>query len=98
MPGLLGKRKSPSTEEESDAAVDAQELLRRHFEARFKPLDIASHATPAKATANNDSRSSDGNDSHDVLDCEADGDGSDSEWDGISDDGNSTEGGEGLCI
>ncbi|AEO57735.1 hypothetical protein MYCTH_101762 [Thermothelomyces thermophilus ATCC 42464] len=89
MPGLLGKRKSRSTEEEPDAIVNAQELLRRHFEARFKPLDIAARAAPAKPTAHNDSRGDDSDVGHDARDGEADLDESDSEWDGISDDDSS---------
>ncbi|KAL2164464.1 hypothetical protein VTH06DRAFT_3680 [Thermothelomyces fergusii] len=86
MPGLLGKRKLQSTEEEPDAALNAQELLRRHFEAHFKPLDIAAPAVPAKATANDGSRGGDSDAGHDVYDGETDQDESDSEWDGISDD------------
>lgn len=33
---VLGKRKAP---ESSASEVDANELLRRHFEARFQPLE-----------------------------------------------------------
>ncbi|KAL2141816.1 hypothetical protein VTI28DRAFT_1903 [Corynascus sepedonium] len=96
MPGLLGKRKTRSAEEEPDAALDAQELLRRHFEARFKPLDVAAaRAASTKAAANSDPNGDDSDSSQDVSDAEADSDGSDSEWDGVSDDDDDDDNAEG---
>lgn len=76
MPSVLGKRKSPSSENGSDTVPDAHEILRRHFEARFKPLAVA--PPPKKAPAHDGSEDDD---------SEASADQSESEWDGLSDDG-----------
>lgn len=75
MPSLLGKRKSRPVEEGPDATADAQEMLRRHFEARFKPL-----AGTTAATAANGLDSDDGDDSDD-----SDASQSGSDWGGVSD-------------
>ncbi len=90
MPSLLGKRKS-TVKDEPEATADAQEMLRRHFEARFKPLALyaaaAARATP-KATNGQDSDDSDdsddGQDDDSGADSEASKSGSD--WGGVSDD------------
>lgn len=89
MPGLLGKRKSRQPGEGPDPALDAQEILRRHFEARFKPIDAAARAAqpnksekPKKSAPNHAS-----NGSQDDDDSEAGAGQSDSEWDGVSDGG-----------
>ncbi|KAH6624859.1 hypothetical protein B0J18DRAFT_193329 [Chaetomium sp. MPI-SDFR-AT-0129] len=100
MPTVLGKRKSRPVET-PEAAVDAQELLRRHFEARFKPLAGAARATTKTKTTKTNSRKAhsdpdsdpdsgdleeiDGNSSGDDGD-DSDEDQSDSEWGGVSDD------------
>lgn len=86
MPGLLGKRKSRPTEEEPDSTIDAQEILRRHFEARFKPIAPAPCAAPPKkknTAPNPKSQASD--DSQDDDDSEAEAGQDESEWDGVSD-------------
>ena len=75
MPSLLGKRKSRPVEEGPDATADAQEMLRRHFEARFKPLAVTAAATAANGR---DSDDSDGS-----YDSDASQSGSD--WGGVSD-------------
>src|SRR5947209_252077 len=90
MPSLLGKRKSRSAEEEQGAPADAQEILRRHFEAHFKPLDIAARAAPTKASKRANDLHSDAIDdsadgSQDDDDSEADAGQSDPEWGGLSD-------------
>jgi hypothetical protein len=85
MPSLLGKRKSRPVEEDSEALANAQELLRRHFEAHFKPLPGAARAAPKKKPAND--HDSDGSDpSQDGDDSDASADQSDAEWGGVSDD------------
>lgn len=84
MPSLLGKRKSRTVDESSDAALDAQELLRRHFEARFKPLAVTPGAAPLKRPADSDDSQSDDH-------SESGTDLSESEWDGVSDDGDGDE-------
>jgi hypothetical protein len=97
MPSLLGKRKSPSTDDSdgSQEQLDAQELLRRHFEAHFKPLAIPGLAnTTAKKTSGKASNTKNGHDasdsesSQDESDSHGDAetDQSDSEWSGVSDD------------
>jgi hypothetical protein len=92
MPSLLGKRKSRTAESEPEATADAQEILRRHFEAHFKPLDIAARAAPTKR-ANDPHSDSDSDATHDSADgnqddddSEADAGQSDNEWGGLSDD------------
>lgn len=83
MPSLLGKRKSRAVED-PEAVADAQERLRRHFEAQFKPLAVVPLTAPKKTTRkqhHNDSDNSDDDDGSDVGTDEAD-----SEWDGVSDD------------
>ncbi|KAK3302163.1 uncharacterized protein B0T15DRAFT_294836 [Chaetomium strumarium] len=90
MPSLLGKRKARPVEEESETSVDAQEILKRHFEARFKPLAIAAaHAAPRRPA--NDPGTDDSDGSQDDDDSDADAGESDSEWSGISDSGNTDE-------
>ncbi len=75
MPSLLGKRKSRPVEEGPDATADAQEMLRRHFEARFKPLAVAAPATAANGLDSDDGDGSYG----------SDGSQSGSDWGGVSD-------------
>jgi hypothetical protein len=93
MPGLLGKRKSRPTEEETEPVLDAQEILRRHFEARFKPIDAAARAAPPNKS--NKSKKSapnhDSDDSQDDDDSDADAGQSESEWDGVSEDADGDE-------
>lgn len=89
MPSTLGKRKSRPAYEESETP-DAQELLRRHFEARFQPLAAVAprRATPKKAADGHpDGDDSNGsNYSQDEDDSDAEAGQSDSEWRGVSDD------------
>jgi hypothetical protein len=66
--------------------MDAQELLRRHFEARFKPLTVAPLVPPPKTNVGHDS-----DDSQNEDDGESDSDLSESEWDGVSDSGESDD-------
>ncbi|KXX75089.1 Protein FAF1 [Madurella mycetomatis] len=88
MPSLLGKRKSRSADDDSGAFADAQELLKRHFEARFKPLAVAPCAAPPKKpTADRDGDGSGSSDNQNDGDSELDTDQSESEWDGVSNDG-----------
>jgi hypothetical protein len=97
MPSLLGKRKSRPVEEESEASMEAQELLKRHFEARFKPLTIAAaHAAP-KVPAN-DPGADDSDGCQDDDDSDADTGESDSEWSGVSDSGNTDEDEDGMLF
>jgi hypothetical protein len=94
MPGALGKRKSRAVEEEPEAQVDAQELLRRHFEARFKPLAASPAAAPRaarrRAANGHPDSNTDGSDdsaySQDGDDSDAEAGQSDPEWGGVSDD------------
>ncbi|KAK3295937.1 uncharacterized protein B0H64DRAFT_159442 [Chaetomium fimeti] len=88
MPSPLGKRKSRATVEEPEAVADAQELLRQHFEARFKPLAAspAARAAPKKTTNNDESDGDDTDASQDDDESEAESDQSNSEWGGVSDD------------
>ncbi|KAL2263051.1 hypothetical protein VTK26DRAFT_8415 [Humicola hyalothermophila] len=79
MPGLLGKRKSRPSEEDPDQIANAQEILRRHFEARFKPIALA----PCAAPSNGEKKASNGNEDGDDSDAEKSQ--SESEWDGVSD-------------
>ncbi|KAK4196625.1 hypothetical protein QBC40DRAFT_233983 [Triangularia verruculosa] len=79
MPSALGKRKAPPAEED---VVDAQEALRRHFEARFKmPTGIAPCAAPpSKKQARDEDE-----DDEDDEDSDFDSDASEAEsWDGVS--------------
>jgi hypothetical protein len=87
MPSLLGKRKSRAVEEDPESLANAQEILRRHFEAHFKPLPVAARAAPKKKPAN-DLDSDNGNLSQDGDDSDASADQSDGEWGGVSDDEN----------
>ncbi|GAB1320494.1 pre-rRNA processing and 40S ribosomal subunit assembly [Madurella fahalii] len=93
MPSLLGKRKSRSADGDSGALTDAQELLKRHFEARFKPLAVAPCAAPPKPVAGRDGRGSgaSGGSQRDD-DSEPGTDQSESEWDGVSDGGDDEDG------
>lgn len=95
MPSLLGKRKSRPVGEAPEATADAQELLRRHFEARFKPLAVDARAAPNKQPANGH----DSHDSDDSDDSQDDDDESepevDSDWGGVSDDEGEDEDDEG---
>jgi hypothetical protein len=87
-------------EEQTEAVVDAQELLRRHFEARFKPLAAdAARAAPKKRANNgaNDSDSDDSENSQDDDDSEEDAGQSDAEWGGVSDDHDMDGDEEGTC-
>lgn len=71
---VLGKRKAAA----APAQESAEEIFRRHFEARFAPLD----GEEATATADDNEVLSDGDDDDE------------SEWGGLSDeeDGDSSEG------
>jgi len=93
MPGLLGKRKSRA-EEDPEAVAKAQELLRKHFEAQFKPIDLA--PLPRRAIESEDEEDESSEEGSDVNSGEGD------EWDGISgdEDGTESEGDEsdGMCI
>ncbi|KAK0736984.1 hypothetical protein B0T21DRAFT_264422, partial [Apiosordaria backusii] len=80
MPSALGKRKAPPAEED---VVDAQEALRRHFEARFKmPAGIAPCAAPP---SKKQARDEDEDGEEDDGDSDSGSDHSDAEsWDGVS--------------
>ncbi|AEO69255.1 407b7d6d-30ca-4090-a772-65d54238098e [Thermothielavioides terrestris] len=98
MPSLLGKRKARSVEDKPEALADAHEILKRHFEAHFKPLGVAARAAPPKKRTNTDSESdSDGSDGNlsDGDDSNADEDLSDSGWSGVSTGESIDEGEEG---
>ena len=97
MPSTLGKRKSRAVEEQPEAIVDAQELLRRHFEARFKPLAADAARAAPKKTANNGSDSNDSDTDQDGDDSEDDAGQSDAEWGGVSDDEDMDGDEEGMC-
>jgi len=85
MPSMLGKRKSRPVEEEPEALADAQELLRRHFEARFKPLAGAACAAPNKpAPATGRRPTRDDSQRDDSSDSDADAGHSGSDWSGVS--------------
>ncbi len=78
MTSVLGKRKTRHTEEKAESPEnleDARTILQRHFEARFKPLKVAS-LKPSRL----DSDEEDEDDS--TISDE-----SESEWDGISESG-----------
>lgn len=82
----LGKRKSRSSED--DEVVDAQEALRRHFEARFKPLAVAPVAAFRAAKQKNEKDSNSDSDSEEDEDEDEDdysGSDSDDGWGGVSD-------------
>ncbi|KAM7192519.1 protein FAF1 [Rhypophila sp. PSN 637] len=96
---MLGKRKARPTEEkqqeeEDSAAVAARELLRKHFEARFKPVAApASASCAAKPKNNKNNADSDSKDSDDYYDDEDEDDDmlsdeseEDDEWGGLSED------------
>lgn len=95
MPSMLGKRKNRPADEQEDedaAAAAARELLRKHFEARFKPVAEpapASRASKARSKSDNaDPGSEDGGDYYDddededytTISDESDED----EWGGLS--------------
>ncbi|KAM7204063.1 hypothetical protein V8F20_003761 [Naviculisporaceae sp. PSN 640] len=98
MPSLLGKRKTRPTEgqekegEEDAAAAAARELLRKHFESRFKPVAVpapASCASRSRSKSNADSGSEDEEDEDDYSDDEdentnSDESSDDDEWGGLS--------------
>ncbi|KAK4106509.1 hypothetical protein N658DRAFT_502959 [Parathielavia hyrcaniae] len=87
MPSVLGKRKYRPVGDNAEAIANAQELLRRHFEARFKPLPDAVCAAQKRSANDIDSDDSRGSDvSHDDDDSDAEADQVDSEWSGVSDD------------
>ncbi|VBB86483.1 Putative protein of unknown function [Podospora comata] len=83
MPSALGKRKAPPAEED---VVDAQEALRRHFEARFKmPAGIAPCAAPPSKRQARDEDEDDEEEEEEEDDSDFDSDESDAEsWDGVS--------------
>jgi hypothetical protein len=93
----LGKRNSGhpdvGTDEESDGRyADAQALLQRHFEARFRPLPTAARATtrPGKdagvgPTRHGQRGRGDSND-NDTDHAATDSDSEPSEWGGVSSD------------
>lgn len=83
MSMILGKRKRrtlksvregkrESSEESESPEVDAQELFRRHFEAKFKPLPVVKKAEK-------------------VVEIQEDESEEESDWDGISEDGQAVE-------
>ncbi|KAK4166671.1 hypothetical protein QBC43DRAFT_313104 [Cladorrhinum sp. PSN259] len=84
----LGKRKSRASE---DDVADAQEALRRHFEARFKPIDIApvinSRVAPAEKEDNDSSEGGEDDDDYSGSD-------SDDGWNGVSGDEDDSEEGD----
>lgn len=99
MPSMLGKRKTRPTEkkgeeEEDAAAAAAREALRKHFEARFKPVAVsapASCASKSKSRSNlyesgsedeDDDYSDDGEEGDDNTISHESGD--DDEWAGLS--------------
>ncbi|KAL2271626.1 hypothetical protein VTJ83DRAFT_997 [Remersonia thermophila] len=96
MPSSLGKRKSRTSEDAdgSQEPMDAQELLRRHFEAHFKPLAAPGAARAAQKDAANANPSkgarsvsdSESDQDEDYSDGDVETDQSDSEWSGVSDD------------
>ncbi|KAL1842739.1 hypothetical protein VTJ49DRAFT_4377 [Mycothermus thermophilus] len=103
MPTSLGKRKSRTSEDAdgSHESIDAQELLRRHFEAHFKPLAVPGAACAAQKKTSTNANHLDG--AHPASDSESgqdddDSDGgaetgqSDSEWSGVSNDEDDFEG------
>jgi hypothetical protein len=71
---VLGKRKAPSPSKEE--TTDAEEILRRHFEARFAPLETST--APAIA-ADGDAHSEVDDSDDDDADQDED------EWGGLSD-------------
>ncbi|KAI6782162.1 uncharacterized protein J7T54_002399 [Emericellopsis cladophorae] len=77
---VLGKRKAlaPSKEEE----IDAEEILRRHFEARFAPLETPT----APAVADTDERTTNEVDESDDDAEQDEDDNAEDEWGGLSDD------------
>ncbi|KAJ4304382.1 pre-rRNA processing and 40S ribosomal subunit assembly [Collariella sp. IMI 366227] len=95
MPSLLGKRKSQAVED-PEAVADAQERLRRHFEAQFKPLAVAPLTAPKKTTRKQNHNDSDS--SEDDNGSDAGKDSADSEWDGVSGDEEEEEDKEGKLL
>lgn len=95
MATVLGKRKARTATAEAPAISpeEAQEMLRRHFEAQFQPLDVGgSSSAPGKDVDGLDddrSEESDAQEDDDEDDDEEDdedsNDGEDDEWGGISD-------------
>ncbi|KAK3996073.1 hypothetical protein QBC44DRAFT_6479 [Cladorrhinum sp. PSN332] len=85
----LGKRKSRASD---DDVVDAQEALRRHFEARFKPIAIApAVASRAAQAGEEDSNSDKEEEEDDDDDGDYSGPDSDDVWGGVSGDGDEDE-------
>ena len=79
MGTLLGKRKTRIPEKTSEAEIqDAEAIFRRHFEAQFKPLQVAESRKPARKSAREPEVEVDEDDS--------DSESADSEWGGISED------------
>ncbi|EON98144.1 hypothetical protein UCRPA7_6455 [Phaeoacremonium minimum UCRPA7] len=79
MGTLLGKRKTRVPEKTSEAEIqDAEAIFRRHFEAQFKPLQVAESRKPARKSAREPEVEVDEDDS--------DSESADSEWGGISED------------
>ena len=93
MPGLLGKRKSRA-EEDPEAVAKAQELLRKHFETQFKPIDLA--PLPRRVVESENEEDDSSEEGSNVSSGEED------EWDGISGDEDGSEsdgdGSDGMCI
>ncbi|KAK3313847.1 hypothetical protein B0H66DRAFT_363858 [Apodospora peruviana] len=88
---MLGKRKTrPSEEpgEDDDSAAAARALLRKHFEARFKPLAVSAAPATPESKRDADDSDSEGDDygSDQDKDTVSD-DQSESEWEGVSEDG-----------
>ncbi|KAK3942954.1 protein FAF1 [Diplogelasinospora grovesii] len=88
MPSLLGKRKARPTEDEKPTVAkeeaeveDAQAILRRHFEARFKlPVDLTPLATTSTRFTTAEQDDEEDTDDEDLSDDE------DGSWDGVSED------------
>ncbi|KAK1751713.1 hypothetical protein QBC47DRAFT_390816 [Echria macrotheca] len=81
----LGKRKraaAKSAESETSDQDRVQALLQQHFEARFKPIDIAPIQRASEPEEDDDDEEDDNYTLSDPSDAE-----SDSEWGGISDGG-----------
>ncbi|KAK3375126.1 hypothetical protein B0H63DRAFT_268128 [Podospora didyma] len=99
MPSMLGKRKSRSSGAAAvkgdDTAVDisdAQATLQRFFEASFRPISVAARASKtAAARQGQEDDEMDEDDDDDDDDDSTDSDQSESEWDGVSEEGNDNE-------
>ena len=91
---MLGKRKTRSTEdkdEDDSAAAAARDLLRKHFEARFKPVAASGPAAHASKSQRNIESGSEDDDDYDDDDDDEDDEtisdeSSDGEWGGLSGD------------